>query len=63
MSQNTRNVTDLDIFPPTVHDTTKMTDGIRFHTIDPDPERDIDSFDDDDRLTFASHNYEWPDDL
>lgn len=60
MSQNMRNVTDLDRFPPTVHDTTKMSDGVRFHTIDPDPKRDIDGFDDDRPLTFVGDEPDGP---
>lgn len=33
-------------FVPTVHDHTEYKDGYRLHTIDPDPDRDIATFDD-----------------
>lgn len=34
-------------FMPTVNEHTQMSDGVRLHTIDPDPRTDIDVFDDD----------------
>lgn len=44
--QNTIQMGTLDRFPPTVEDSTSMTDGHRLHTIDPDPDSDIEIFDD-----------------
>lgn len=44
--QNTIDAAEYG-FTPTVTDHTEMVDGIRLHTIDADPGRDIDLFDGD----------------
>lgn len=50
MAQRDKPIRMADVgFVPTVESHTKMTDGYRLHTIDPDPERDIEIFDDDRR--------------
>lgn len=40
-------------FVPTVHDHTRYEDGFRLHTIDPDPDRDIETFNDDRQPRFV----------
>jgi|APHM01.1.fsa_nt_gi hypothetical protein len=42
----TVNVTDIGYMPATVHAHTKMKNGVRLHTIDPESNTDIDVYDD-----------------
>lgn len=44
-NQNSIETTDLDGLPPTVCDHTRMSDGYTLHTIDPDGDRDIETYD------------------
>lgn len=42
--QATIETSDLDSFPPTVHDHTEHSDGLTLHTIDNDPDSDLEMY-------------------
>lgn len=46
MSRHDASLADFEFFPPTVEGHTRLKSGIRFHTIDPDPERDVETWED-----------------
>jgi hypothetical protein len=45
--QATIRLTDMPYLPATVHDHSPQSDGMTLHTIDPDPDSDIEIYDDD----------------